>query len=87
MGYSYIIIKENYPSLERENVLLHNKYNSKLKYAFINKLVHKDKSESIAFIDYSNDLQELQKRADGFISYYNYPLGVTKSIQGYISEI
>jgi hypothetical protein len=86
-NYSYIIIKENHPELERESVLLDNKYNPKKKYAFINKVVHKDGSENIAFINYSNDLQDLQNRTKGFISWYNYPLGVAKNIQGYLREI
>jgi hypothetical protein len=86
-SYSYVIIKVNHPELERERVLLDNKYKARLKYAFINKIVHKDGSENIAFIDYSDDLEELQERAKGFISWYNYPLGVAKSIQGYISEV
>ena len=86
-SYSYVIIKVNHPELERESVLLHNNYKARVKYAFINKIVHKDGSENIAFIDYSNSLEELQERAKGFISWYNYPLGVAKSIQGYISEV
>lgn len=86
-GYSYIIIKENYPELERESVLLENNYKSKAKYAMINKLVHKDGSENIATITYSNDLQALHNRAKGFVSWYNYPLGISKNIQGYITEI
>lgn len=86
-SYSYIIIKDNNPYMAQESVLLHNKYNAKKKYAFINKLVHKDGSESIAFIDYSNDLAHLQNRADQFPSWYNYPAGLSKSMQGYISEI
>jgi len=85
--YSYVIIKHNYPELERESVLLENKYSSKKKYAFINKISHGDGSENIAFIEYSNDLEGLQNRAKGFISWYNYPIGLAKSIQGYISEI
>jgi hypothetical protein len=86
-GYNYVIIKHNYPALERESVLLANKYNAKKKYAFIQKMVHKDGSESIGFISYSNDLEELQERANGFISWYNYPLGLRKNIQGFISEL
>ena len=86
-AYSYIIIKENYPELERESVLLENKYKKSKKYAFINKGVHKDGSESIYFIEYSNNLQELQEKANGFISWYNYPMKLSKSINGYISEL
>lgn len=84
--YNYAIIKENYPELERESVLTHNKWKNK-KYAMLVKGVHKDGSESIYFIKYSNDLEELQNEAKDFPSWYNYPLGVSKSIQGYISEI
>jgi hypothetical protein len=76
---NYAIIKHNYPELERETVLTHNKYNAKKKYALIVKGVHKDSSESIFFIDYSNDLEELQKIASTYMSWYNYPLGVSKS--------
>jgi DNA polymerase sigma len=85
--YHYIIIQPNYADLEREATLSHNKYNAKKKYAFINKGLHKDGSESIYYIDYSNDLEELQTRAAGFVSWYNYPLNLMKNIQGYISHI
>lgn len=84
--YSYVIIKENNPYMERESTLLYNNYKPSKKYAFINKVVNKDGSESIAFIDYSNDLQALQDRAKGFLSWYNYPLGVSKDMQGYLRE-
>ena len=86
-SYSYVIIKHNYPQLERESVLFENKYNAKKKYAFIQKSVHKDGSENINFIKYSNDIETLQKEAKGFISWYNYPLGLRKDIQGFISEL
>lgn len=85
-GYSYVIITKNRENLERESALLRNKYLKSKKYAFINKLCHNDGSESIAFIDYSNNLEELQERANGYISWYNYPMGLSKNIQGYISE-
>lgn len=86
-GYNYVIIKENYPELERENVLLENKYKANRRYAMITKMVHKDGSESISTIVYSNDLQGLQERAKGFISWYNYPIGIAKDMQGYLREI
>jgi len=86
-AYNYVIIKKNYPELERETVLLRNNYKPKKKYAFIQKMVHKDGSESIAYIDYSNDLEALQERAKGFVSWYNYPLGLRKNIQGFVSEV
>ena len=79
---NYAIIKHNFPWLERLTVLTHNKNNAKKKYALIVKGVHKDSSESIFFIDYSNDLEELQKKASAFMSWYNYPLGVGKSFSG-----
>lgn len=85
--YSYVIIKENYPELEKQSTLLHNKYNSKKRYAFINKISHEDGSENIAFIDYSNDLQELQNRASEFVSWFNYPIGVAKGTRGELIEI
>jgi len=84
---SYVIIKENSPYLERESTLLHNNYKASKKYAFINKVVNNDDSESIAFIDYSNNLQALQDRARGFACWYNYPLGIAKNMQGYLREI
>lgn len=86
-SYNYVIIKHNYPELERERTLLANKYDAKKKYAFIQKSVHKDGSESIGFITYSNDLEALQVRANGFVSWYNYPLGLRKNIQGFVSEV
>ena len=86
-SYSYIIIKENYPELEREPVLLENNYKASRRYAMINKIAHKDGSENISTIVYSNDLQALHNRAKGFISWYNYPLGMSKNIQGYLKEI
>jgi hypothetical protein len=85
--YNYVIIKENYPELERESVLTKNKYNAKKKYAMIVKGVHKDGSESIYFIEYSNDIVELQSIASGYPSWYNYPIGISKNIQGYLTQL
>jgi hypothetical protein len=89
--YNYVIIKENYPELERESVLdpgkNSNKYSAKKKYAMIVKGVHKDGSESIYFIKYSNDIVELQKLASGYPSWYNYPIGISKNIQGYLTQL
>lgn len=86
-AYSYVIIRENYPALDREKVLLHNKHNPKKKYAFISKVVHKDRSESIAFIDYSNDLAALQLKAQDYISWYNNPANLYKDMQQNIRHI
>lgn len=84
--YSYAIIKENNPYWGRESTLLHNDYRP-YKYAFISRVVNKDGSESIAFISYSDDLQALQDWAKGYVSWYNYPLGVSKDMQGYLREL
>ena len=85
-NYSYAIIQTNYAELERESALLENNYKPR-KYAFIEKVSHKDGSESISRIKYSNDLQKLQETASGYISWYNYPLNLMKEIQGNIYQI
>ncbi len=85
--YNYVIIKHNYPELERESTLLPSPYKAKKKYAAIYKQMHKDGSESISFITYDNDLEKLQAAAAGHPSWYNYPLGLCKNMQGYISEL
>lgn len=84
---NYAIIKENYPYLAQETVLTQNKYNAKKKYAIILKSCHKDGSESITAIFYSDNLQLLSEQAKEYPSWYNYPLGVCKNMQGYLSEI
>lgn len=85
--YGYVIIKHNYPELRQEPTFFESKYLKSKKYAMIFKNINKDGSELITHIKYSNDLEALQETAKGFISWYNYPLGVYKSIQGYISEL
>lgn len=85
--YSYAIIKENYRELERESTLLDNNYKASKKYALIEKQCFDDGSETINRIVYDNDLYALQRIAEGYVSWYNYPTGVTKNIQGYISNI
>lgn len=84
--YSYVIIKENYSELALESTLLPSKYKPR-KFAFIEKIVHGDGSENISRIVYSNDIVKLQENASGYISWYNYPLGLRKDIQGNISEL
>lgn len=86
-SYNYIIIKYNFPELERESTLLPSKYLKSKKYAFIQKSVHNDGSESIAFIKYSNDINQLQIQAEGYVSWYNYPAGKAKDIQNNIFNI
>ena len=86
-GYTYVIIKKNYPELERESTLLNNSYLKSKKYAFICKGIHEDGSESTYYIDYSNSLEELQERANKFGSWYNYPINLSKNMQGYITQL
>lgn len=89
--YNYAIIKESYPELARETVLDPskdaNKYNAKKKYAMIVKGCFKDGSEGIYFIRYSNDLQCLTDMAKQYPSWYNYPIGLRKDMQGNINEL
>lgn len=90
--YNYAIIKHNYLYLERESTLTSPKgakykYSPNKKYALIVKACHKDGSESIYYIKYSNDLEALQLEAYGFPSWYNYPLDLSMGIQEYISRL
>lgn len=85
-SYSYAVIKHNDPTFERESTYLKSKY-KKTKYASFNKAVHKDGSETLVHIEYSNNLEELQEKASKLPTWYNYPLGVAKNIQGYLREI
>jgi len=48
---------------------------------------NKDGSESVNYIDYSNDLELLQKRAEPFQSWYNYPINLCKNMKGFIRHI
>lgn len=87
-GYSYVIIKENHKELAQLTTLAtENKYLKTKKYAFICKSVCNDHSEFIGFIKYSNDLEALQNDANGFVSWYNYPMNIKKNIQGFLSYI
>lgn len=85
-NYSYAIIKDNYKYLAQESTLLDNDYRD-TKYALIEKQCFKDGSEGINRIIYSDDLQGLQERATGYISWYNYPMKLSKNIQGYITAL
>ncbi len=86
-SYNYAIIKKNYPELERERTLIDSRYLKSKKYAMIVKGVHKDGSENIYFIRYSSKLEELQEIANGFPSWYNYPMSLYKEMQGNILPI
>ena len=85
--YSYGIIKDNNPYFAQESVLLDNKYKKTAKYALIEKIVHRDGSENISRIVYGSDICKLQAMAAGYVSWYNYPLCLTKNIQGYITQL
>jgi hypothetical protein len=79
--YNYVIIKHNDPTFERESTLLDNKYSKSKKYAMMEKGIHNDGSESLNRIIYSNDLEDLQKMANSYISWYNYPMRLYKEMQ------
>jgi hypothetical protein len=85
--FSYVVIQTNNPNWGRESALLRNDYNPKKKYVFIQKSTNSDGSENTNFIDYSNDLEILQKAASKFKSWYNYPIGLYKGIDGVIHEL
>lgn len=85
--YNYVIIKHNYPELERESTLITSPYKPKKKYAAIYKQSHKDGSESISFIAYDNDLEKLHKAANNHPTWFNYPLNLFKDMQGNIKLI
>jgi hypothetical protein len=86
-GYSYAIVTDNHKYLETLSVFLNNKYSVKKKYALISKVVNKDNSELIAFINYSNNLLDLHNEAKKYISWFNYPLGLYKTVSGEIKEL
>jgi hypothetical protein len=87
-GYSYVQIVSNSIEISKlKSIASDNKYLKSKKYAFICKSVCNDNSEFIGFIIYSNDIIDLQNRANGFVSWYNYPQNLSKSINGYINII
>lgn len=86
MRYSYGILKENYPELEREKTLLDCAYQT-TKFVIIEKVVNSDSTENISRIIYSDCLLKLQKELKGYISWYDYVDMKMKNIQGYISEL
>ncbi len=85
--YNYAIIQENHVGLRSMSVLDNNPYNAKKKYALLVKGVHKDSSESVYYIKYSNDLEELHTRAKAYPTWYNYPIGISKDLEGNLKEI
>ena len=86
--FSYVVITHNNPDLAKEDTYLDkNKYKKSAKYAMLFRTVHKDNSETLTHIRYSSNMEELQKAANSFISWYNYPLSLCKDMQGNISQI
>lgn len=84
--YSYVIIRHNNKELSQVYTLLDSKHNPKAKFAIIFKTCHKDGSESITHIRYSNDLLHLHNIAIQYPTWFNYPLGLYKSMAGNIEQ-
>ena len=81
----YVIIKENFKDLKFESTILRSIYKDK-KYAMIEKVCLTDDTEKICRIVYSDDLTALQSKAEDYISWYNYPLGFYKQMNGTIKK-
>ena len=84
----YVAVRFNLPEYERETTFLECKWKP-TKYAMFLYAVHKDQSEQTVIIIYSDDLEDLQKRAEQHKSWYNYPLNLCKNSNGikHINEI
>lgn len=85
--YGYMVIRFNHPDYERKSTLLHNDYKKSKRYAIFNYSAHKDGSESLNFIEYSDDLEDLHNRAKDYPTWFNYPIGLFKPIDGEIQPI
>lgn len=86
-GYNYMVIVDNNEQLKSLSTLLENKYNKRAKYAMRLMIAHKDGSENVSAIMYSNDLGAFQKQANEFVSWYNYPIGLYKPLDGIIRKL
>ena len=86
-AFSYVVIKHHSPNFERESTLLHNKFRKSAKYAMFQKCAHEDGSESLCFIEYSSNIEELQRSAARFEAWYNYPMNLKKLRSGVIELI
>lgn len=86
--FSYAILVENTPDkyLHQESTFLDSLFES-TKYALIEKQCFGDGSEGINRIIYSDDKDLLTKQMYGYVSWYDYVIGQSKSLQGYISEL
>jgi hypothetical protein len=85
-SYGYAVIVKNDESLSRDTTYIPTKH-KKTKYAMLIREVHKDKSETLVTIKYDNDISNLQESAKKYPTWYNYPMGITKNLQGYLREI
>lgn len=88
-GFSYCLLVYNDKNrrLDQIKTFFDSKFLKSKKYGLIVRTVHKDNSETVTHIYYSNDLQSLQRQMYKYVSWYDYVCGFTKSIQGYISKI
>jgi hypothetical protein len=80
-GFSYVAIRHNIEEYKRISTYLPSKVTNK-KYAIFYYTVNKDSSEILTKIECSNDLDKLQAIADNYPSWYNYPMGYFKQLQG-----
>lgn len=85
-SFNYAIVRNNYDDAKRETTLLPSPH-KKTKYVLIEKQCFTDGSEAINRIIYSNNLNKLTELAKGYVSYYNYPMGVCMDLQGNINEL
>lgn len=87
---NYGILQFNNPFFAKESAILENDYKP-TKYALIEKKIipytQKGGNEVVTRIIYSDDLEDLSQKLKKYQSWYNYPIGVYKDIQGNISEL
>ena len=84
--YEYAVIKHNNPDFARENAWFENDWRD-TKYAMFKKSVHIDGSESLLNVTYSDDIEDLQRRANPLPTWFNHPLGVAKKVSGELIQI
>lgn len=86
--YIYGILKENTEllGLQFEPTIIPCEFVPSA-YALIEKKMLPNNTEKINRIIYSDDLQELSTNLLKYISWYNYPTGIKKNMQQFISEI
>ncbi len=84
--FQYAILKHNNPYFAKESTTGENNYLNSA-FALLVKNCLSDGSEKIETILYSDNLDDLTKQAEKFPSWYNYPAGKKKDLQGYISDL